>query len=223
MERSKKILIGTDASGARDAARDGYLVMIVDVIDMSTSLESALDAGAFAVLGASPDETRAPVVVDPMKMGEYAADLVRETGRGLILIAEPRVGTDEERLNRCQKVIQGIKKGNGVIEAVLPNIGAETPKLTNMKGKIVLAVSDTGGVAYDAAFQENQRVMIGTVARTYKQRGMEPAMTAVNRALAMLQETDTGIAVIAASRNSMEDVLAAEFIANLLMKEKKLN
>lgn len=220
MERSKKILIGTDASGARDAARAGYLVMIVDVIDMSTSLESALDAGAFAVLGASPDETRAPVVVDPMKMGEYAADLAGETGRGLILIAEPRAGTDKERLGRCQKVIQGLKNGHADIEAVLPNIGAETPKLTNMKGKIVLAVSDTGGVAYDAAFQESRRVMIGTVARTYKQRGMEPAMTAVNRALDMLQETDTGIAVIAASRNSMEDVLAAQFIANLLLKEQ---
>lgn len=35
--------------------------MIVDVIDMSTTLESALDAGAYAVLGSSPDHTTAPV------------------------------------------------------------------------------------------------------------------------------------------------------------------
>lgn len=219
MERSKKILVGTDASGARDAARDGYLVMIVDVIDMSTSLESALDAGAYAVLGASPDETRAPVKVEPWKMGEYAASLAKNSGRGIILVAEPRVGTDEERLDRCKKVLQGIEDGGGKIETVIPNIGAETPKLVSLKDKIVLAVSDTGGVAYDAAFQETRRVIIGTVARTYKQRGMEPARTAARRALEMLQETDTGIAVIAASRNSLEDVLAAQFIANLLLNE----
>ena len=37
---------------------EGMLVMIADVIDMSTTLESALDAGAYAALGASPDYTR---------------------------------------------------------------------------------------------------------------------------------------------------------------------
>ena len=220
MVRSKNILISTDASGARNAAREGYLVMIVDVIDMSTSLESALDAGAFAVLGASPDFTRAPVPVNPERMGEYAATLAQKTGRDLILIAEPRIGTDEDRLSRCQRVLTGIKNKGGNVAAVLPNLGAETPKLLDMSGKIVLAVSDTGGVAYDAAFQESDREIAGTVARTLGKRGVEPAMAAVHRALDMLDEKNKGIAVIAASRNSMEDVLAAEYIANLLLKEK---
>ena len=104
---------------------------------------------------------------------------------------------------------------------MVPNIGAETPKLLDMKNRVVIAVTDTGGVAYDAAFQINPRVITGTVARTYKQKGMEPALTAARRALSMMQKSDPGIALIAASRNSLEDILAAQFIANLLMQESK--
>jgi len=131
-----------------------------------------------------------------------------------------QVGTDDERLARCQKVVRAIEKEKGLIEAVVPNIGAETPKLLEMKNRVVIAVTDTGGVAYDAAFQINPRVITGTVARTYKQKGMEPAQSAARRALSLMQESDRGIALIAASRNSLEDILAAQFIANLLMQKK---
>ena len=217
MERSERIIVTSDASGAREAAREGMLVMIVDVIDMSTTLESALDVGAYAVLGASPDYTRAPVKVMPEEMGRYAAQLARESGGGIVLVAEPRVGTEEERIARCQKIIRGIEKEEGLIEAVLPNIGAETPRLANLSGRVVVAVSDTGGVAYDAAFVESKRVITGTVARTYRQKGMQPAETAIRRVYENIQPGDTGIAVVAASRNSLEDVLAAQFIANLLL------
>ncbi len=220
MDRFKQIIVSTDASGARDAAREGMLVMIVDVIDMSTTLESALDAGAYAVLGCSPDHTTAPVEVAPEQVGREACRLARECGSGIILVAEPRVGSDDERLARCQKVVQAIEREKGQIEAVVPNIGAETPKLLDMKNRVVLAVTDTGGVAYDAAFQINPRVITGTVARTYKQKGIQPALTAAHRALSMMQKSDQGIAVIAASRNSLEDILAAQFIANLLMQDK---
>ena len=218
MEKLKRIIVSSDASGAQEAARAGMLVMIVDVIDMSTTLESALDAGAYAVLGASPDFTRAPVKVLPEEIGKQAVRLSKETGNGIILVAEPRVGSDEERIARCQKIIKGIEKEKGFIEAVLPNIGAETPKLANMNQRVVVAVSDTGGVAYDAAFVENQRVITGTIARTFKQKGMQPAMTAVRRVWETIKEGDKGVAIIAASRNSMEDVLAAQFIANLLLQ-----
>ncbi|MDD3880295.1 MAG: hypothetical protein PHP26_09985 [Syntrophomonas sp.] len=217
MVKSKRIIVSSDASGAVQAAREGLLLIIVDVIDMSTTLESALDAGAAAILGCSPDFTRAPVKVAPEEIGQEASRLAREKGRGIILVAEPRVGSEEERRGRCQRVISGIEKGGGVIEAVVPNIGAETPRLVDMKDRVVVAVTDTGGVAFDAAFQESRRLTVGTVARTLKQKGMEPALTAVNRALKMLQETDQGIAVVAASRNSLEDVLAAQFIANLFL------
>ena len=220
MDRSKQIIVSSDASGARDAAREGMLVMIVDVIDMSTTLESALDAGAYAVLGASPDYTMAPVQVAPEEIGRQACHLAKSCKGGIILIAEPRVGTDDERLARCQKVIRGIEMEKGMVEAVLPNIGAETPKLLDMRDRVVVAVTNTGGVAYDAAFQISPRVVTGTVARTFRQKGMEPALTAARRALSMMNEMDRGIAVIAASRNSLEDVLAAQFIANLLMQEK---
>lgn len=219
MEKLRKIIVDSDASGAQEAAKAGLLVMIVDVIDMSTTLESALDAGAYAVLGASPDFTRAPVKVSPGEIGKQAARLARESGQGIIVVAEPRVGTDQERLARCQKLIKGIESERGMIEAILPNIGAETPKLANMKEKIVVAVSDTGGVAYDAAFVENHRVITGTVARTYNQKGIDPALTAVRRVMQMITSGDKGLAIIAASRNSMEDVLAAQFIANLFLQE----
>lgn len=220
MDRSKKIVVSSDASGARDAAREGLLAMIVDVIDMSTTLESALDAGAYAVLGCSPDYTRAPVEVAPEQIAGEACRLARESGSGIILVAEPRVGTDEERLARCQKVVRAIEREKGQIEAVIPNIGAEAPKIFDMKNRVVLAVTDTGGVAYDAAFQINPRVITGTVARTYKQRGIQPALTAARRARSSIQKSDKGIALIAASRNSLEDILAAQFIANLLMQEE---
>lgn len=215
MDRNKKIIVTSDASGAWQAAREGMLVMIVDVIDMSTALESALDAGAFAVLGASPDVSSAPVRLNPEKVAREAVIMAKESGSGIILLAEPRAGTEEERIARCQKVIRTIEAEHGLIEAILPNIGAETPKMADMKNRVVLAVTDTGGVAYDAAFSESPEVITGTVARTFGQKGIQPAMTAVRRARETLKASHSGIAVVAASRNSMEDILAAQFISNL--------
>ncbi|HZJ84312.1 MAG TPA: hypothetical protein VFD02_02045 [Syntrophomonadaceae bacterium] len=223
MGKLRRIIVTSDASGARDAARAGMLVIIVDIIDMSTTLESALDAGAYAVLGASPDFTRAPVQVEPYKMGEYASKLAKEAGSNIIIVSEPRIGTDEERINRSTKVMRGIEDSGGIIERVIPNIGAESYKLADFKNKVVIAITDTGGVAYDAAFVENQQVTTATVARTYKQRGLEPALTGVKRAYKMLQAGDTGIAIVAASQNSLEDVLAAQYIYNLFLMQKHIN
>ncbi len=216
MEKFKRVVISCDASGAYQAAREGLLVMIVDVIDMSTTLESALDAGALAVLGCSPDFTRAPVLVNPEQIGQKAARLSRTLETGIILVAEPRAGTEVERMSRCQKVLKGIEKEKGLVEAILPNIGAETPRMADMKNRVVVAVTDTGGVAFDAAYNLSDRVITGTIARTLSQKGMEPAWSAVKRAQEHMREDDPGIAIIAASRNSMEDMLAAQFIANLL-------
>ena len=215
MERFSRLIV-SDASGAQQAARDGMLVMIVDVIDMSTTLESALDAGAYAVLGCSPDFTRAPVKTSPEKIGEAACRLARESGEGIIIVSEPRVGSDEERLARCQKIIRKIEQEKGLIEAVVPNLGAETPKITEMKNRIIVAVTDTGGVAYDAAYVESDRVITGTIARTLRQKGLEPALSAVSRIKAKIRKTDKGIAIVAASQNSIEDILAAQFIYNLI-------
>ena len=144
MARFKNIRVTTDASGAQQAAREGLLVMVVDIIDMSTTLESALDAGAYRVLGASPDFTRAPVAVDPEDIGRKAADWAREAGTGIVVVSEPRVGSDQERLARCQKLLRGIESQGGCLEAVVPNLGAETPRITAMEDRIVVAVTDTG-------------------------------------------------------------------------------
>jgi hypothetical protein len=217
MEKFSRVIIGSDASGACQAAREGLLVMIVDVIDMSTTLESALDAEALAVLGCSPDYTRAPVQVNPEQIGQKAAVLARSKQTGIILVAEPRSGTEADRMSRCQRVLRGIEKEKGLVEAILPNIGAETPRLADMKNRVVVAVTDTGGVAFDAAYSISERVITGTVARTLAQKGMQPALSAVKRAQEHMREDDPGIAIIAASRNSMEDMLAAQFIANLIL------
>ncbi|MGE5416335.1 MAG: hypothetical protein ACM3UZ_06185 [Acidobacteriota bacterium] len=219
MAESKKIITTSNASGAVRYAKAGLAVMVVDVIDMSTTLEGALDAGAWRVYGASPDFTRAPVVVNPERIGIEAARAAREAGTGIIVVSEPRVGTDEERLQRCQKLMAGVEKGRGVIEAILPNLGAETAKLTDFAGRVVVAVTDTGGVAFDAAYQVTPNVVTGTVARTMKQKGEEPAITAARRALTMLDRLP-GIAIVAASANSLEDILAARYIAGLVRKAR---
>ena len=92
----------------------------------------------------------------------------------------------------------------------------------DMNKRVVVAVSDTGGVAYDAVLTAGGRALIGTVARTYRQKGIEPATTAVKRALHELNDNYSGIAIVAASRNSMEDVLAAQFVANMIIQGTSL-
>lgn len=208
-------MMTTDASGAVSAAKQGLAVMIVDVIDMSTTLESALDAGAVKVFGASPDFTRAPVKVDPERIGRIAARTALAEGVGIIVVSEPRTGGDEERLQRCQKLMEGLNSEGVIIEAIVPNLGAETPLLTDFENRVVVAVTDTGGVAFDAAYQITDKVVTGTIARTLRQKGTAPATTAALRALTLMEHAP-GIAVVAASRNSQEDILAARYILELI-------
>jgi len=68
----KSLDIAYNASGAVRAAKRGDVVMVVDIIDMSTTAEAALDGGAVAVWGASPDDTSAPVAVNPAQIGYRA-------------------------------------------------------------------------------------------------------------------------------------------------------
>lgn len=210
---SSGVFLTVNASGAVRAAEAKNVVVIVDVIDMSTTLEAAIDAGAFRVFGAAPDESRAPVKLDPASIGLQAGRAAVNEGTGVIIVAEPRVGTEDERRGRCSKVIQGVEQAGAVVEAVLPNTGAETAKLGNFRGKVVIAVSDTGGVAYDAAVTAGSpAVLTGTIARTMRKRGREPARAAAQRAVEAARRLGAGIAVVAASANSLEDILAAEYI-----------
>lgn len=218
------VTLTANASGAARAAQEGLVVMVVDVIDMSTTLEAALDAGALAVLGASPDLAAPPVPLDPEAIGRRAAEMAVSAGSSVVLVTEPRVGTDEARANNASKVVQGVRQGGAEITAIIPNLGAETPKICDLTGRVVVAATNTGGVAYDAAVKAGApAVVTGTVARTMKKRGAAPAKAAARRAIEAAKKYQTGICVVAASANSMEDLLAAEYIMKCIVEEGFLN
>ncbi|MGE5381470.1 MAG: hypothetical protein ACM3NT_10450 [Methylocystaceae bacterium] len=219
MDISPRIVTLTDASGAYWAAEQGMLVIVVDVIDMSTTLEAALEAGAKVILGASPDFSRAPVTLDPYKIGLQAAAQANNLETSIVVISEPRVGSEDDRARRCLKLLEGIQIGGGRLDGIFPNLGAETPRLIDLKDRVVIAATDTGGVAFDAAFQiAPERVTVGTIARTLGKKGRQPVEACLQRTHQMFKETGaSGIAVVAASRNSLEDILAANYIATQLM------
>ena len=107
-----------------------------------------------------------------------------------------------------------------VIRGIVPNIGKETPTLIDFRNTVVVAVSDTGGVAYDAAFTAGGKVLTATVARTYASKGLEPARKGVHRAIDCAQRFHfPGISMVAASSNSWEDVLAAQYLVQLSYSE----
>lgn len=209
-----------NASGAAAAGKAGNVVVVVDVIDMSTTIEAAIDAGALHTFGASPDFCRAPVKLNPRELGRQAGFAAVEAGTAIVIISEPRVGSDEDRKGRCRQVIAGINETGATIDGIFPNVGAETAKLGDLRNKVVIAVTDTGGAAYDAAYTAGAPVVLtGTIARTLQKKGSEPARAAAKRAIEEARARGVGIAVVAASANSLEDILAAEFIVRQIIEE----
>jgi len=217
----KNLIITYNASGAAKAAQLGYTVIIVDVIDMSTSLEAALQSGAAFVFGASPDLTRAPVQVNPYNIGLMAGNKAKEIKSEIIIITEPRLSAKRKKIENCRQVIRGVKETGSPILDILPNIGAEVARQTDFKNKIVICVSDTGGVAFDAAWQFHNKVTIGTIARTLFTRGKESTNIAAHRVIELA--ANKGIAVVAASSNSQEDILGANYIAQAIIDSGYLN
>lgn len=214
------VMMTVNASGAAAAAKSGQVVVVVDIIDMSTTCEAALDAGALAVYGAAPDNTRCPVQTNPEHIGLIAGRRAVESGTDVVLVSEPRVGTDEERLRHVTKVLKGLKDAGAKVGAVLPNLGAETSKLVNLKNRVLVAATGTGGVAYDAAVAAGApMVLTATVARTIQKRGCEPAKAGAQRALEAARKLKTGITVVAASANSLEDILAAEHLVKIIIPQ----
>ncbi|MGI6226373.1 MAG: hypothetical protein ACOYJ1_08980 [Peptococcales bacterium] len=211
----KEVITTYNASGAARAASLGFIVVIVDIIDMSTSLEAALEQGALFVFGASPDNSKVPVEVNPFRIGLVAGEKAKELGTEIIIITEPRYGSESARINNCQKFINGVQKTGGVIGEILPNIGAEIGKMADFKGKIVVCISATGGVAFDAAWQFHHDILTGTIARTLSHKGKETAELAAKRAIDLAQGRN--IAVVASSSNSLEDVLGANYIAQTII------
>lgn len=219
MEQHKKrvLTMAADASGAYDAARSGLVVMVVDVIDMSTTLEAVLQAGASLTLGASPSSLSAPVPVNPEAIGKYAARKAKELKTEVVLIAEPRIASEAERFERAAAVLRGVRSEGMEPVAVYPNLGAETVKLADFRGRVVIAVTDCGGTAFDAAFNAGASVLTGTVARTIGRTGWENAEAAVARALEVAEKQGRGLCIVAASSKAAEDVLAAQYLVQLAL------
>ncbi|MFZ5688178.1 MAG: hypothetical protein ACOY9Y_08335 [Bacillota bacterium] len=213
------LTLGAGVSAAVAAVNNGQLVVVVDVIDMSTTLECALEDGAIEVFGASPNGFRSPFELNPNKMGELVGKTALHHKTEVILVAEPRLGPEEERINSAKDVLEGIYSVGATVKKIIPNLGKETLQLTEFYGSVVIAVTNSGGVVWDAVVNAGGLALPGTVARTKKKKGVTPGLTAAERAICMAKQTGKGIAVIAASANALEDILAAQYIFQYIFQK----
>lgn len=215
----KTLHVSYNASGAAVAARRGDVVVIVDVIDMSTTAEAVLEAGALAVFGAAPTGVHPPVAVDPEGLGYQAGLQAVKHDTEVIAIAEPRNGSEGERRARIESALTGINRAGASLAYILPNIGGEVSRLADFHGRVVLIVSDTGGVAFDAAWTHGAaEVLTGTVARTWAKKGITPLEVAARRAMEAATRHRAGITFVAASANSYEDIISAEALAKKVIE-----
>jgi hypothetical protein len=214
-----------NASGAVEGARRGDVVVIVDIIDMSTSAEVALEQGAVAIYGATPFGSKAPVAnLNPERMGYLAGKTALKYKTQVIVAAEPRYGSDEERRKKAETALMGITRSGAAVWAVVPNIGSEIGKTVDFNDKVALLISDTGGIAFDAAFNNGApAVLTATVTRTPLKKGIEPGRAGITRAIDQARKHNCGITIVAASSNSFEDNLAGQYLIQLLINEGFLN
>lgn len=217
MDNPLVISCSADASGAWLAGKQGNVVVIVDIIDMSTTLEAALEAGALEVFGASPDRVKVPVLVNPYQLGQKAGKKAKELNAAIIIVAEPRWGADIERLNSCQTLISGLKDAGINAYKLVPNLGISVTKLVDFQNKVVIAVTRAGGVAFDAANYAGGHVITATIARTWQLKGTLSAEAGVERALTMAKKIKKHITFVAASSKSLEDLLAAQYLTQLAL------
>jgi len=213
--KQTKVYMTMDASGAYKAAINGHIVVIVDIIDMSTSLETALEMGAAAVFGASPDQIYAPVIVNPEKIAMGAAFVAQKLNTEVIIIGEPRFASKEEQMENCQRLVNKLTEMNTKICDFVPNVGKELWAFAHIGKKIAIAVTSTGGVAFDAAYNAGGIVTTATIARTRHMRGKAPALKGAYRAKNLALELKRDISYVAASSKSYEDVLAAKYLCDL--------
>lgn len=213
---STLVKVAVGAVEAAAAAGRQEVVVIVDIIDMSTTLECALETGAVAVYGASPWPLLEHCRVCPEAVGRAAGLAAGEYGTGVVVVAEPRAGTDADRRWQAAGVLDGLREVGAEVLAVVPNMGKETATMVDFSSRVVVAVTAAGGVAFDAAFNQGGVVSTATVARTLHCRGKEPAVRGAGRAWVISGEGEKGITVVAAGPGCLEDLLAAQYIAGLL-------
>ncbi len=210
---------GFNASGAAEAGKRGRVVAIVDVVDSSTSAEAAMAHGAAAVLGAAPAGADAPVPVDPGAVGRKAAAIAAPEGSSVVVVSEPRVAIENERRQRALPVLQALRTASVEYELVA-NQGAELPGLVDVRGRVVVVVSSTGGTAFDAAHAAGaSAACFITTARVEGRTGWEVADLGVRRMLDLAEEHRADVSIIAASANSADDCLAAFEFARRVIAE----
>jgi len=217
--RVAKLDVGFNASGAADAGARGRVVVIVDIVDSSTSAEVAVSGGAAAVLGASSVGVDVPAHIDPGAVGRRAAAIAKERSTDVVVVAEPRVGTDDERRRRAVSVLQALRTASVDYE-IVPNQGAELGQLVDMKGRPVVIVSTTGGTAFDAALAAGSpAACFATTARVEGKTGWDVVGIGARRAIALAGEHRADLSVVAATANSSDDCLAAFEIARRVITE----
>ena len=216
---ARTLEVAFDATGAAEAGARGRVVAVVDVVDAATSAEAALAAGAVGVLGASPVGAIVPVEVRPDAVAAQGAALAKLHETDVVVVAEPRVGSVEERVQRAGPVITTLEAADVGFEMV-PNQGAGLPGLVKLAGRVVIVVSAAGGVAFDAALTAGApEVCFATTARIAGLTGWEVARVGAQRAIAMADVNGGGLTVVAASSNATDDFLAAFEIARTVIDE----
>jgi hypothetical protein len=217
--RARKLEVTFNASGAAEAGSRGRVVAVVDVVDSSTSAEAVLSAGAAAVLGASPAGMQTPVRLDPGAVGRRAAGIAGKLGTDVVVVAEPRVGPDDQRRSRSLPVLQALTTA-GIRYEVAANQGAEVVDLVNVDRRVVVLVSTTGGTAFDAALAAGApAACFVTTARVAGRTGWDQVGVGARRAIALADEHGTNLAVVAASANSADDCLGAFEIGRRIITE----
>lgn len=217
-DRLPTLEVGYNPSGAAEAGGRGRAVIIVDVVDASTTAEATLVEGALAVLGASPNTVSLPLRLDPEAIGRKAGELAVRNRAKVVLIAEPRVASEEERAVGCSSALRGISAAGAEVECILPNLGMETVRLAPLRGRVAVIVSNSGGLAFDAASAAGAPVVgWATVARTLQSHGWSSARAGAERAVSCARDSHADLSIIAASSNSPEDVLAAQEIARTVL------
>ncbi|MCR4442254.1 MAG: hypothetical protein QHH10_08430 [Peptococcaceae bacterium] len=213
-DRKSLLTVAYNLSGALEAVKMGRFIILVDVIDMSTTLEALEEAGAAGLWGAAPAGKGLPYA-NPYLVGRAAAREAREKKAKIAVVAEPRAGSNEERKARAADVLAGIEAEGLQASGVWPNLGAETAKLADWRETVAVAVTDAGGTIFDAVWQMGGRVTTATVARTMKMKGAAPAWQGIKRALKMAQGAP--LTLVAASGSALEDVLAVQYLAQLIL------
>jgi hypothetical protein len=217
--KAPRLDVTFNASGAASAGSVGRVVVVVDVVDSSTSAEAALAGGAVEVLGASAGDVRVPVKVDPGAVGRRAAAAAVREATDVVVVTEPRVGTEGERRSRALPVLQALRTQRIDYE-LAPNQGAELARAVSLKGRVVVIVSTTGGTAFDAALCAGApAATFATTARIEGRTGWDVLSQGVRRAIDLAHRNGTDLSIVAASANSSDDVLAAFELARAVISE----